>query len=63
MFRIVNGIEKVDKEDLVMVTKDGRIRGHPIAPAGTLEECGKHCSVVGILGPISPPKHIFGVIT
>ncbi|MPC60344.1 hypothetical protein E2C01_054386 [Portunus trituberculatus] len=27
MYKIVNGIEKIDKEDLVLVTEDGRKRG------------------------------------
>ncbi|MPC32479.1 hypothetical protein E2C01_025790 [Portunus trituberculatus] len=28
MYKIVNGIEKIHKEDLVLVTEDGRTRGH-----------------------------------
>ncbi|MPC10800.1 hypothetical protein E2C01_003441 [Portunus trituberculatus] len=28
MYKIVNGIEKIDKEDLVLVTEDRRTRGH-----------------------------------
>ncbi|MPC70869.1 hypothetical protein E2C01_065131 [Portunus trituberculatus] len=28
MYKIVNGIEKIDKEDLVLVTEAGRTRGH-----------------------------------
>ncbi|MPC49651.1 hypothetical protein E2C01_043460 [Portunus trituberculatus] len=28
MYKIVNGIEKIDKEDLVLVTEAGRTKGH-----------------------------------
>ncbi|MPC15607.1 hypothetical protein E2C01_008406 [Portunus trituberculatus] len=28
MYNIVNGTEKIDKEDLVLLTEDGRTRGH-----------------------------------
>ncbi|MPC99044.1 hypothetical protein E2C01_094438 [Portunus trituberculatus] len=28
MYKIVNGIEKIDVEDLVQLTEDGRTRGH-----------------------------------
>ncbi|MPC94659.1 hypothetical protein E2C01_089836 [Portunus trituberculatus] len=28
MYKIVNGIEKIDKEDLVLSTEDGKTRGH-----------------------------------
>ncbi|MPC38026.1 hypothetical protein E2C01_031527 [Portunus trituberculatus] len=28
MYKIVNGIEKIDKEDLMLKTEDRRTRGH-----------------------------------
>ncbi|MPC58779.1 hypothetical protein E2C01_052788 [Portunus trituberculatus] len=28
MYKIINGIEKIDKEDLVLVTEDRRTRGY-----------------------------------